>query len=393
MRILVVPSWYPTTNSPIAGVFFREQALAIHRYGHHVSVIYPDLRSLRDWRSIVMGTYGVAREVDDGVTTFRSHGMLWTPRMPSASDRLWVDHGARLYEAYRREFGHPDLVHAHGMINAGRLAMAIERRYGVPFIVTEHDTGYARGTVTGRRLQRARAIARRASRRFAVSPSFCAHLDDVLGFEAGAWEEMPNIVERRFVEAPLPRRADRNRTFRFLNVALLTKKKGVHVLIRAFAQAFANDASVTLAIGGDGVERPRLEALANEIGVADRVTFLGALSRDQVMASMSEADAFVLSSTFETFGVVVVEALALGTPVVATRCGGPESIVRPRDGVLVARDDVGALADGMKRLRANHAQYDADEIRTSCIARYGEDTVSRRLSDAYDAVVATAVRV
>ena len=392
MRVLIIPSWYPTQSNPIGGVFFREQALALHTYGHEVSVLYPEFRSLRNWRSIATGRYGVVRENDDGITTLRSHGMVWVPRMPHASDWLWIHEGVRLYEAFKREFGHPDLIHAHAMLNAGHVAMAIERRYGVPFIVTEHDSGYARGTLGRRRLQGAKVVARRASRRFAVSRPFCALLDDLFGLSTGSWEEMPNIVERRFIDAPLRNRDGKGNAFRFINVSLLTENKGVHYLIRAFAHAFANDACVTLDIGGDGVERARLEALAHDEGVSDRVRFLGTLSRDEVVKAVSEADAFVLSSTFETFGVVAIEALALGTPVVATRCGGPESIVRPQDGILVATDDVDALASGMKRLRTNHDQYDASEMRNSCIARYSEEAIARRLSHAYEAVVASSAR-
>ena len=78
-----------------------------------------------------------------------------------------------------------------------------------------------------------------------------------------------------------------------------------------------------------------LEALVQEKALTEQVTFLGSLTREQVRQEVSEADAFVLSSEYETFGVVVIEALALGKPVIATRCGGPESIVVPSVGYLV----------------------------------------------------------
>jgi glycosyltransferase involved in cell wall biosynthesis len=204
---------------------------------------------------------------------------------------------------------------------------------------------------------------------------------------------MTNIVNKRFVDEPLRRTGNHTASFRFLNVALLAEKKGVHHLIDAFARAFGDDPGVTLEIVGDGSERPRLEALARDLGVAGRVTFLGVMNRDEVVVAMSRADGFVLPSLFETFGVVVIEALALGKPVVATRCGGPEAILRAEDGLIVPAGDVGALAEAMERLRANHPQYDPEEIRASCVARFGEQAVVGRLSRAYEAIPVSRERV
>lgn len=189
------------------------------------------------------------------------------------------------------------------------------------------------------------------------------------------------------VALPLPPPDDDKDRFGFVNIALLTEKKGVHNLIRAFAKSFPKDPSVVLDIGGDGTERPRLEALAVNLGVTDRVRFLGALDRDQVAQAMARANAFVLASRYETFGVVVIEALALGKPVIATRCGGPESIVREQDGLLVPPDDIDALAEAMRTMRSNYGRYQSADIRANCIARYSEQAVVERLTRVYTQVL------
>jgi len=164
------------------------------------------------------------------------------------------------------------------------------------------------------------------------------------------------------------------------------QKKNVDNLIRAYARVFYGNTNVSLKIGGHGPERPRLQALAQELGVSGQVQFLGALSRHQVLSEMQACDAFVLPSKYETFGVVVVEALALGKPVIATRCGGPESIVGDDDGVLVPVNDVDSLAQAMRNLRANHDHYKPNAIRASCAARYSERAVANRLITEYRAV-------
>jgi glycosyltransferase involved in cell wall biosynthesis len=99
-----------------------------------------------------------------------------------------------------------------------------------------------------------------------------------------------------------------------------------------------------------------------------------------------------LSSKAETFGVVLIEALALGKPVVATRCGGPESIIREEDGILVPVDDVPKLGDGMKEIRRQYGNYRPIELRRSCANRFSEKAVTRQLIDIYRQVLAEPKR-
>lgn len=91
-----------------------------------------------------------------------------------------------------------------------------------------------------------------------------------------------------------------------------------------FARVLEQYPDLLLEIGGDGPEKTKLEELVTKLGINKNIKFLGQLTRDEVKNKMNEeSSAFVLSSEYETFGVVVVEALALGKPVIATKCGGP----------------------------------------------------------------------
>ena len=98
---------------------------------------------------------------------------------------------------------------------------------------------------------------------------------------------------------------------------------------------------------------------------------------------MRESDAFVLSSEVETFGVVVAEALATGLPVVATRSGGPESIVRSGDGILVPVGDVTALAEAMSEIRRRRTEFSPQRLREACAARYSPNAIAARLIQIY----------
>lgn len=386
MHVLIIPSWYPRHTGDISGCFFREQALALRKHGCKVGVIYPELRSLRNWRSIFSGQNDISVEQDEGVATYRSRGMNWFPRTVSPASRLFVWHGCRLFDRYIAENGMPDIVHAHSLLFAGPAAAEICRRYAVPFVITEHSSAFASEWISMKGLFIAKSTCSIASKKFAVSGKFASLLNKLLGSEKAPWEEMPNIVNERFCTYPLSPRNNGN-VFRFINVALMDEKKGQANILRAFAQTCKSYPSVNLTLGGDGPELRKLKELAHDLGLTNKVRFTGLLSREQVVAEMAAADAFILSSRYETFGVVVIEALALGKPVIATRCGGPESIVRKEDGILIPVDDVNALAAAMRQMLENRNDYDPVEIRQACIARYSEAAIATRLIQVYAEVV------
>lgn len=168
---------------------------------------------------------------------------------------------------------------------------------------------------------------------------------------------------------------------------MLTEKKRVENLIKAFSLLSEKYNDIQLKIGGDGVCRNDLEELAIELNIDNKIKFLGALTRDEVFIQINQADAFVLSSEYETFGVVLIEALALGKPVVATRCGGPESIVTDEVGVLVEKNSVPALCNGMEMIYTNRENLDANKIRTYCQKNFSEDAVTDKLLHIYQNIL------
>ena len=104
---------------------------------------------------------------------------------------------------------------------------------------------------------------------------------------------------------------------------------------------------------------------------------------------MASAGAVVLASYVETFGVVVIEALSQGTPVVATISGGPEGILTPESGILIPPGDDAALMRALAEIRARAAagEFDGQELRRGCLARYGEKAVVGELENIYAAAL------
>ena len=382
MHILIIPSWYSKNSDDIYGSFFREQAIALHKYGQNVGVIYPQVRSIRHWKSIITGPKGLMIENDMGIPTFRKHGMAWFPRVPYANSWLWVWRGLKLFSVYRKEHGQPDILHAHSLLNGGLLANEIYHRFNIPFVVTEHSTAFGSGKIKRWQKNIAVKAVHNASSRLAVSKPYAELLSKFFDTEK-TWQTVPNILSSKFENACACPDKNQKETFIFCNVSILTANKGLDLLIRAFARAFTGHRDVLLLIGGDGQELKRLVALTRTLEVVNQVKFLGRLSREQVIRLMMQSDAYVLSSHVETFGVVIIEAMALGKPVIATRCGGPESIIRKEDGLLIPKNDVKALTKAMQQMRENHKKFNQKEIRLSCLERFSEKTVINQLIGIY----------
>lgn len=382
MHILILPSWYPTNKDDIAGVFFREQAQAIQTAGHQVGVIAYTMLHIKDTRRFIFSKPGYRFENDNGVLTYRFTARNYFPKLYRCYLKTLVSHALSLFERYIAEHGRPDIIHVHSLLDAGAIALAIKAKYAIPYVVTEHRTGFAMGNFAAPQIALASAAARDAALRIAVSQPFATALAKMLG-EDMPWQVIPNIVADTFFQQPL---TEQN-SLCFISVCLLHTKKRLDILLRAFNIVHAARPDVVLRIGGDGPQMSNLKALASELGISAAVEFLGSLSRDQVTHYVSNSSCFVSSSEHETFGVVVAEALALGKPVVATRSGGPEDFVQHGDGILVAVNDVDALANAMLNILDKYPQYDAAQIRQRCQQRFSAQAVTGRIIDSYTKVL------
>ena len=386
MHVLFLPSWYPSGPDDVGGSFFREQAIALADTGADVGVLAPSLRSLRRPVNALLGDNGLQRELDRGVHTYRASAAHLTPRLWTPTVWRIASLTERMFAAYVALRGMPEVLHVHAALPIGEAAIRISERYDIPLVYSEHSSAFARGRIGPAGVALAGRIARKADRCFAVSKPFAAFLEQKFNLTANSFRVMPNSVHASFLTPELED-TDAGCT-RFLHVSLLDENKNVAGLLEAFSMAFGGSGAAVLAIGGTGPERPALEKLAHSLGIGEQISFHGQLSRDAVVAAMAEADVFVLSSRYETFGVVVIEALAMGLQVIATRCGGPEHIVEAGDGALVPVDDTEALAAAMKRLHSVGRAQTRSAVRERCRRRFGAEEIAARWLGIYAEVVA-----
>ena len=380
MHILVMPSWYPRFPGDISGCFFREQALGLVNTGHQVGVLVSAGRNYKNnLQKIRYFLGGIEENNDHGIRTWR----FFSPWVRGYG-RLRPCLADKYFRQYCSEYGRPQLIHVQSALPAGNWAVKVKKKYGIPYCVTEHSSAFPRRSLSGKQLQQARKIFTDADLVMAVSSALASSIREQCHVERDI-EIVPNFLHHIFEDIG-PHSGKKNKHFRFFNVALLTKIKGQDTLVRAFSDQFRG-LPVKLYIGGFGEEYDNLKALVSRLGVAGQVKLLGSLTRDEVREQILECDAFVLSSLFETFGVVVIEALACGKPVVATRCGGPEEIVNDFNGVLVSAGSEEELAQGMSTIYNNSHRFDPEKIRQDCLNRFSQKAVIDKLERFYRRIV------
>jgi glycosyltransferase involved in cell wall biosynthesis len=194
-----------------------------------------------------------------------------------------------------------------------------------------------------------------------------------------------------FVTLPDGRMPDPNK---ILYVGRLHSIKGVDILFKALGQLVKRLPELHLVLVGGGflyrnytIQEEKLRRLVLELGLEDHVDFVGMKSHLEVAELMRTSALLVLPSRAESFGAVLVEALACGTPVVSTRCGGPEDIVTKEVGVLVPKEDVDELAKGIESVMARRRIYHPTRLRTHALENFAWHGIARRTVDVYNKAV------
>jgi glycosyltransferase involved in cell wall biosynthesis len=289
MRILLVSQMYPGPDDPDLGVFVAQLERALRERGHEVEPAVLDRR-------------GGGK---------RRYGTL----------------AARTLRAARRF--RPDVVYAHFLVPAGTIAALVP---GTPLVLTAHGRDVRNvgvlpgvGTVTRRTVARAAAV-------IAVSDYLRRELEAKVPEARGKTEVIDSGVDlERFRVEAAP-----NGEPAFLCLGALTERKNPVRL----AEAFERLGRGSLTFVGDGPLRPRLEGRPG-------IQVAGSVAHDEIPARIAQARVVCQPSLLEPFGQALLEAMACGRPVVATRIGGPPEFVPPEAGVLVDPLDVTALAEAL----------------------------------------------
>lgn len=373
---MIVARGIPSEEYPTSGIFELDQAQALKAAGMNVSYAVIDLRSIRKRRKI-----GLIKYTRNGIDVF-SYSIPCGPVGCRLLSLAGVYSFRRIFTEICQDKGIPDVIHAHFAIRNGYYAAQGLNGRAIPLVITEHD-----GDVLNQRLSK---IERKYLQRSVDLSSAVICVSDVL---KNSIEDMtgkddiaviPNAISSEFFYKNRKGSSDR---FTFISVSRLYAVKRNKLLIDAFCKSFSQNKQVRLVIIGGGPEEAELRKHIVDLSAQDQIELRGYLKRAMVIQALSQADAFVLASASETFGVVYAEALACGLPVVSTKNGGADSIVNLENGLLTKVDDLHELSAALIKMSNDIDTYNRVKISERAIELYGSSSVAKKLIGVYKSAI------
>jgi glycosyltransferase involved in cell wall biosynthesis len=286
-----------------------------------------------------------------------------------------------------------DVIHAHFTFPDGWVAAQLGRRLGVPVIITEQAMWGPWMDPDSLMRRQALWAARQCAFHVAISTALRASIVRHTG-ESPKLRVIPDGVDGAVFTLPAP--GHRPAASQVLFVGNIRHVKGVDVLLRAVPLLAARRPDVRVVLVGESffasyrADYERMRRLAADLGITERVEFAGGKTDEEVVRYMQDSAVLVLPSRRESLGMVLAEALACGTPVVATRAGGPEDIVTPDVGVLVPTEDPEALAAGIADVLDTRQRFDPVRLREHALERFGLEAVHRQVAALYAEAVRSA---
>ncbi|SHN79575.1 glycosyltransferase family 4 protein [Desulfitobacterium chlororespirans] len=354
MKILVISHMYPSTQNPTYGIFVHEQVKALVAGGCEVKVISPvpyapwPLPVLKKkWQAYASMP---AKDRVDGIEVFY-------PRYPEFPRSYLLEHsGALMYLGLRnlvktigKEFPF-DLIHAHVALPDGHAAYGLKKEFPVPGVVTIHGQDFQstlhKGPSCRKRLQE---VLLGTDSVITVSTKLKNLVKDEPYYPK--IQVINNGIHLAEIDRAEVSRSRARDQITILSVSNLKKTKGIDLNLRALASLVKTYPNLTYRIVGDGEERKNLEALAESLDLGNHVFFLGKLPHREALQEMAQADIFCLPSWQEGFGVVYIEAMSLGIPVIGVKGEGIEDVIDPGiNGLLVRPHEVEDLAEALESL-------------------------------------------
>jgi glycogen(starch) synthase len=389
MKVLLVSWEYPPVVIGGLGRHVHHLATALAEAGHEVVVLSrqpsgtdPSTHPSTD--AIAEGVRVVAAAQDPHEFDFGSDMMAWSLAMGHSMVRA----GLALKSPSGRPW-RPDVVHAHDWLVA-HPAIALAEHFDVPLVSTIHATEAGRhsGWVSGPISRQVHAVeswlVRESDSLITCSASMSDEITELFG---------PGLAEIRVIRNgidaqrwPFASRRPRTGPAQLLFLGRLEYEKGVHDVIAAMPRIRRTHPGTTLTIAGSGTQQQWLVEQARKHKVLKAVSFIGHVNHDELVALLHTADAAVLPSHYEPFGIVALEAAATGIPLATSNVGGlGEAVIDGKTGVSYPPRDVARLAAAVRAILDDPAaaQRMAVAARERLTAAFDWNTVADETAQVY----------
>lgn len=369
MNILILTHSYPYTSDNYGGIFVKEQAVALSSE-HRIFVVCFKV----DYTNFSpFGKYHYTEHHHINLTEY----FVKTGRsLPIINQIKYLKDTYRFIKRVILRENKIDIVHSHVSYPAGFLGTLISKTNKIPCVITEH-TGISRLYRSLIHKFCVNYALKKASEVVCVSTSLKKEVQSVVNRKINVVPNIVNTNKITFTAHP---------TNDVVNIGFLgnlnSRNKGLDILFTAMSE-LKNNEKYKLHIGGKGSLFEDFKKMSENLGIENICIFYGEIIPERLGEFLSKLTFFVLPSRYETFGIVLIEAMASGLPVISTKCGGPEDIVTDDTGILIPANDISALVNAIKEMEVKVKHYDREKIRSYAVTNFGEHAFLEKINSIY----------
>ncbi|WP_299705366.1 glycosyltransferase family 4 protein [uncultured Pontibacter sp.] len=397
MNVFVIPSWYPSQDYPVTGIMIVEQYEALCKANTAINIgisVWGQMDSrfllyasdhFKNLLKLTVAKQSFTIPKAPNLKEYHTPAFTWSRKIFDGNFKSIVKANLKNFKAFERDFGPVQLIHAQVGHPAGNIALEVSKQTNIPFCLTERMGPFPSPYTTNKygvltEFHKSPYLA--SVKNIAVSP-----------FQKRMMEQqwipnivtIPNFVDEDYFQ-PAHRLTKRGSTFTFFAFTRLVEGKGIEDLLLGTKIILDTGVDIILRIGGTGPKAKEYIQLAENLRISKSIEWLGELCREEALQEYQKCDAFVLTSHYESFGIVYIEALACGKPIIATKCGGPETIVNDLNGLLVEKNNPLALAEVLQYMIENISKYNSALIRQDFLNRFSKKVVIPQLINLYQEV-------
>jgi len=374
LKILVIPSWYPNEKDPLWGNYFIKQAEALSELCD-VSMLHIYRAGLRE-----LNKFNKERKTDgydDSKYSFKFYKKTILNFKSLSVDYSYKKYAKSAYKAYKKLesiIGRVDVILVESALPGGLAAKYISDREGIPYVVHAHSEAILTNPVYEKYVNE---IIKDADDYMAVNNSIKNIVENKRN---RGCHLVPNFIDCNKFKTNNKRDT---KDFTFISISNFYKVKAIDVLLHAFNIVVNQKGKkdLKLKIVGTGEYRDFYESICRSLNLTDNVEFTGYIDNDKLPEVLSNCNVLCVSSSFETFCIPIVEALASGMPVITTDCIGPLEIVDETNSIVVPVNDINKYADAMLKMVKNYKTFDSKKISEYAFNKYDKNVICKQIID------------
>jgi len=373
-KVLFLSLWYPNKADSMLGLFVRKQAIALSDI-YDVSVVSAVGVSKSNDIGLQCELYD--DKIREIIVYFKNSS--WKILQLFRFLMAYV----RGYRYYCKELGRPELIHANILTRVGLIAYFINKLHGIQYVVSEHWSRYYPENFSYKGCLRKWFTNKVvANARFIIVPSNRIQAAMIQQNIKGNYIVIPNVIDTDLFTIESVN--VKNGTKRFVHISCFEdKSKNISMLFHAIALLKDKRTDFELIMIGEGQDRRHMEDLSTTLGIDDVVTFAGQLEGEELAGVVRKSDCCVLSSRYETFAIVVYEALACGVPVVATDVADIKKHIDKQFGIVTKSHNADDFAQAMEAMLNTCSEFNPFELRNFIVHNFSSEQVANQINTIY----------